>query len=242
MRGCDGEVSYHRPMNGKALLPGSSAKGSIRSQLEKIVRTLNGSLQVAPHRQPGEINEDQPFYLRHLFGMEDQTSGLWLSDFVANEPSRVQKQEMVAIDRWTGGVAEGAKFDAGYFEQPTLRGILRLSLPVEHKTQTDTKSVIGLVALLLRDLLAEKIAFGFGGNKGYGECQATVTAVRFGGPTPDAFLELVDENQPSTNRQLESICDRLIAGDAATIDQCNLFLNDVLAVLREQIACPVEAS
>ncbi|SER16298.1 CRISPR-associated protein [Nitrosomonas sp. Nm51] len=86
------------------------------------------------------------------------------------------RHEMVAIDRFTGGGKEGAKFNVDYIECPTLTGAIYLDLhrlkQAQLKNDEDAlKPALGLISLLLRDLAEGDIAFGFGANKGYGQCR-----------------------------------------------------------------------
>lgn len=91
------------------------------------------------------------------------------------------RHEMVAIDRFTGGGKEGAKFNVDYVECPTLIGKIYLDLhrlkasklrDSKDKLVPALKPALGLISLLLRDLAEGDIPFGFGVNKGYGQCRA----------------------------------------------------------------------
>lgn len=86
------------------------------------------------------------------------------------------RHEMVAIDRFTGGGKEGAKFNVDYVECPTLKGAIYLDIhrlkAAKLKNYEDAlKPTLGLISLLLRDLAEGDISFGFGANKGYGQCR-----------------------------------------------------------------------
>lgn len=89
------------------------------------------------------------------------------------------RHEMIAIDRFTGGGKDGAKFNVDYVECPTLTGALDIEIQrlKNSKLKNDThalKPALGLIGLLLRDLAEGDISFGFGVNKGYGQCRAQV--------------------------------------------------------------------
>lgn len=238
-----GQVENNRPSRGRALLPGSSAKGVVRSHLERIFNTIHDSdsVGVAPHRQRQEIDGNSPEFLKYLFGMEDRASGLWVSDFAAPELSNVCKQEMVAIDRWTGGVAIGAKFDAGFFESPRLRGIIRVTLPPSDKGEIKREQhrIIGLAALLLSDLLVGDIAFGFGSGKGYGACDVILRNMQFRGCRLQLPLANEDvQDEPLTSLQdaeLRTLFLAVAAGDEVAIEKANILINAMLKELREGV-------
>lgn len=74
----------------------------------------------------------------------------------------------VAIDRFTGGAAEGKKFNARpFFPSNPLddKGDMRFYICLEDFERWH----FGLVALLLKDLMNGRIAIGYGKNKGFGK-------------------------------------------------------------------------
>lgn len=73
-------------------------------------------------------------------------------------------QEFVAIDRFTGGAKDQAKFNALALYRPVLEGCLRVHTPAL------SQNGWALLALTLRDLKEGDITFGFGAAKGYGTC------------------------------------------------------------------------
>ena len=70
-------------------------------------------------------------------------------------------QEFVAIDRFTGGAADGAKFDAVLAGITTLAGTLTIDLARLKKVDDQFRS-LGLLALVLRDLSEGDIVLGSG--------------------------------------------------------------------------------
>jgi CRISPR-associated protein (TIGR03986 family) len=88
---------------------------------------------------------------------------------------RTPRQDFVAIDRFTGGAADGAKFDACYADRPTLKS--RLTLDLIGLEPPD----IALLALGLRDVCEGKVTFGFGASKGYGEASGTIRTFKYSG-------------------------------------------------------------
>jgi len=90
------------------------------------------------------------------FLVEDAT---WPDGVPLNDKSW-KAQDFLAIDRFTGGGLEGAKFDAAPLIQPKFN--FRLQLTNAEPWE------IGWLALVLRDLKDGLITFGFGAAKGYG--------------------------------------------------------------------------
>lgn len=168
-----------RTRSGEPVFSGASLRGALRSQAERICRTVGLEVDDAAH----------PFEPLHvLFGSEKRKGGLRFSDFVAAGGSEFS-QEFVAIDRFTGGAADGLKFKGKSVLDPTLKGQLIIDLKALKATsaQADspvdfTDAALGLLLLVLRDLDDGDVPLGFGAAaKGYGQvsaaCSAT-TAVR----------------------------------------------------------------
>lgn len=70
-------------------------------------------------------------------------------------------QDFLAIDRFTGGGKDGAKFDAAALWRPTFTARLRLENPRDWE--------LGWLALTLRDLAEGWLTVGFGAAKGFGQ-------------------------------------------------------------------------
>jgi len=69
--------------------------------------------------------------------------------------------DFLAVDRFTGGGKDGAKFDALALWRPTFEGDIIMFNPTEWE--------LGWLALVLRDLAAGHISLGFGSSKGFGK-------------------------------------------------------------------------
>lgn len=163
---------------GKPLLSASSFKGAFRSCIERILRTLNHDLHVSPHGQLQPMSKSSPNFAKLLLGMESQQSGLWCSDFSGHKEAPLCWREMVAVDRFTGGAADGAKFNVLAFQKPLLRGEIAVDLSDDDQ---EAKAMLGAVFLALRDLVDGLIPFGYGDMKGFGQCQATICKVNLSG-------------------------------------------------------------
>jgi CRISPR/Cas system CSM-associated protein Csm3 (group 7 of RAMP superfamily) len=103
-----------------------------------------------------------------LFGNQRRGSRLWVKDARYKESVLDQKdwtaQDFVAIDRFTGGSLNQAKFDAAPLYKARFSGEIILHDP--------TRWELGLLTLLLRDLVENRLIVGFGGAKGYGRIGA----------------------------------------------------------------------
>lgn len=148
---------------GHALLPGSSVKGVLRSQAQRIERTL-GWPQAA----------DSPCL--RLFGQTTAAGWLRVSNFVGSSPAKDEDFEFVAIDRFTGGAADGAKFKFKALIKPTVQGHIALDTEalqrdIRHAPQSSLQT-LGLLALLLRDLFEGDLRFGGHHASGFGCCTA----------------------------------------------------------------------
>lgn len=209
-----GEPDFRPRINadGKPLLPARSFTGALRSQTERILRTM-GALSVAgeglasaPELRP-DATEPQEVadQLQHdlaslLFGCAAWRGLLQASDFVfvATGATVEVTRDFVAIDRFQGGAADGAKFQAEAFYQPKLTGTLHLDEFRFAKLRQESQSaLLGLLALVLRDLQEGDISFGHGSSKGFGACKgsASVVAADVGNP----LAPLVDRGQKVRN-------------------------------------------
>ena len=169
---------------GRPYLPARSFRGALRSQAERILRTLFGDPGACSTRKPcaaikmpddmksrPRFGKDQFCIACRVFGGGGWRSRVSFSDFVPFVSSQGEPktaiQEFVAIDRFTGGAAGSRKFSAERAVNPVLVGSITLA-------PTLTAEGRALLALVLRDLEEGDIAFGWGRAKGYGSATATV--------------------------------------------------------------------
>lgn len=188
-RTADSETPFnHIPIkdaSGKIILPASAFRGPLRSQAEKIVRTIghyacDGGSGKDCAVKNGLDDSDQCLVCR-LFGSPGWKSPIQISNFVPTTKVVQKKQEFLAVDRFTGGSAAGKKFNAMRAIGPTFEGTVRID--VERLMATGAgQSATGLMALTMRDLLEGDITFGFGAAKGYGAVRhAEVTGIYVSG-------------------------------------------------------------
>lgn len=149
--------------------------------------TLLRNVANVPDEQ--EVSDEQLCFACRLFGSTRKGSRLIVEDARANSETLRKVLDFVAIDRFTGGGKEGAKFDALALWQPVF--------PVRLYLENPTEWELGWLYLLLRDLQDGMLTFGLGAAKGFGRAKITSIVVKhgfisdrdFAGPT-----ELVPQN------------------------------------------------
>jgi CRISPR/Cas system CSM-associated protein Csm3 (group 7 of RAMP superfamily) len=154
----------HLRSAGKPVLPGTGFAGALRAQALRISRLVR------------ESQGDEDRWVDRIFGPrikrqdEDSQNGqamaskLRISEsFIENSGAR--RQTRIAIDRFTGGVVQGALFD----EQVQAGGKLKARLDLREPTDAE----VGLLLLLLKDLLSGDIPVGGAASVGRGVLQGT---------------------------------------------------------------------
>ncbi len=113
-----------------------------------------------------------------LFGSTRRGSRLIVEDapFVGEKPV-LKMLDFLAIDRFTGGGAEGLKFDALALWKPAFALRLHLENPEPWE--------LGWLALVLRDLAEGWLQVGFGAAKGFGRVKLLNWTATFGYLTPN---------------------------------------------------------
>ena len=189
-------VTIFRNGREEVYLPGSSLKGVLRSQAERIARTLsnNGEAACDPFakkedREPScsacfdkrkeekkeEINTPIAYQdsclICKLFGSTWVAGRLATTDaYAVGEPPQPQQRDGVGIDRFTGGAAYGAKFDLEVIAEGTFATTLHL--------RNFELWQLALVGFLLQDLKDGLIRLGMGKSRGLGKVQGEVQEVR----------------------------------------------------------------
>jgi len=156
--------AVHLCSAGMPVLPGTGLAGALRAQALRIARLVR------------EKHGDGDRWVERIFGPrlerqnENSQSGqaiaskLRISEsFIKNGGAR--RQTRIAIDRFTGGVVQGALFD----EQVQAGG--NLTVKLELRDPTDAEA--GLVLLLLKDLLSGEIPVGGSVSVGRGVLRGT---------------------------------------------------------------------
>lgn len=180
------------------IFPATSFRGAIRSQAERIIRTL-GSHCCDPANPCRKEKVEKLCLACQLFGATGWKSTLHLEPFSYVESLPRAQQQFVAIDRFHGGGKDSALFSACYFEDPVFTGTI--TLDVRRMDEEELAWRRGFLALLFRDMQEGDITFGFGRNKGYG-----------------GLKEVVIDGQEISDKDIEAFHSR--RREAATTDLC----------------------
>lgn len=231
----------------KPVLPGSSLRGVLRSQAERIARTLatlkawdvsqdarqrvQDFLTACPACNPLTTKTSDPVascnsFIKaldkdarkkledngaddklclacQLFGSTWNGSRLRVEDapFVG-EKITYKVLDFLAIDRFTGGGRDSAKFDAAVLWKPQFKVRLFMENPKPWE--------LGWLALVLRDLNDGLATVGFGAAKGFGQCTIEEPMLTFGvlhdtdfpSPVLDAGNETLKQEVEASGRLL----------------------------------------
>lgn len=179
------DMSFVRTTRGgreTVYLPGSSLKGVIRSHCERLARTAQGQggpelscdplgdrgcgrrLERERELTPPEKHRRSCFVCR-LFGNTAVAGHFLIADAHPVGECRTEERNGVAIDRVFGSVAVGP------FNYETVTGG---EFRTELRVKNFTLSQLGLLALALRDLAAERVRLGFAKSRGMGLVTARV--------------------------------------------------------------------
>lgn len=152
------------------IIPGSSMKGSVRSQMQQIA----DHLEADGHPGTGAIIDDA-FGRALEKGRDGKAGNLRFFDTVVRKRDGTEISHLahrIHIDKFTGGVMHG-----GLFTEESVSGKLTLRISISNKNNPDR--TLGLLLLALRDMAAGLYGIGGGGSIGHGFLalqELTVTA------------------------------------------------------------------
>ncbi|MGQ9569605.1 MAG: RAMP superfamily CRISPR-associated protein [Thermodesulfovibrionales bacterium] len=195
---------------GKFFIPGSSIKGPLRSQAERIIRFLgnkesacdptdsNGNCSAKVKeikKQNKEIDlstiKSCSCLICMTFGNGYLASKVFFTDAYDNAEQNTQFIDNVAIDRFTGGALEGAKFNTEVATKVNLKGKIILKDIEEWQA--------GLIAFLVRDWMMGDIRIGFGKMKGYGRCKVDLEKITLCWQDDNWLKDKIKENNIDKN-------------------------------------------
>jgi len=226
----------------KPVLPGSSLRGVLRGQAERIARTLatlqawdagtdatgrqNAFFTSCPACNPLTTRTEDPVascnsFIKTLpkddrdtleqFGAEEKLclacrlfgspwngSRLRVEDApFAGDRVETKVLDFLAIDRFTGGGRDNAKFDAVVLWKPRFRVRLFLENPEPWE--------LGWLALVLRDLHDGLVTVGFGAAKGFGKCVIEDGSLTIGIVHDDDLpLAAPNDQEPAVQQAIEA--------------------------------------
>ncbi len=176
-----------RNAEGDYIIPGSSLRGAIRSQMEKIASYLNKDCVIADAF--GKIGNSQ---------VDSKIGNLIFSDSVVGAQMENDSNDIrhrIHIDKFTGGV-----INKGLFAEKNIAGDFELSIDILNKNNAD--ATLGLLILAIRDLAIKTFSLGNGYATGKGfvdvteikiQRQEEVATIRFGEYVKITNGELIDE-------------------------------------------------
>lgn len=208
------------------VLPGSSIKGALRTQAERIIRTV--CCYTIKDTEQDFMEQIDVLLVDDLFGVRAKANNnnkkglgsLFVDDCYAdsrinhNDWGNIQSSKNnldlrntldyanlkntqqafhVAIDRWTGGAADGFLYSniepIGVNWQP-----IRLQLDLS-RIQENQLPRIALLFLVMRDLADSRIPLGYGVNRGMGSIKVTNIVIN-GRQLDDSLTELKSKKLP----------------------------------------------
>jgi CRISPR/Cas system CSM-associated protein Csm3 (group 7 of RAMP superfamily) len=159
-------------------------------------------LQSNTHPDEQDVRNEQLCLACRLFGSTRRGSRLLVEDAPLKEGTTPQYKvlDFLALDRFTGGGREGAKFDALALWRPCFRASLRLDNPEPWE--------LGWLALVLRDLAEGRLRVGFGAAKGFGQVTIPAGTLDVGFLTPGDFPGDTDwlKSRPQAASGLYRVC------------------------------------
>lgn len=122
-----------------------------------------------------------------LFGNLYKGSRLYVGDgYIVNLPE-IKIMDFLAIDRFTGGGKDGAKFDAVVLWKPQFTFRIYLENPAEWE--------LGWLMLVLKDMREGLVTFGFGRNKWFGDVEIKNGNIKLGKIPNDYDRENLRSNE-----------------------------------------------
>lgn len=149
------DLTFSRTPEGKAVIPATALKGWLRGRVRRILLTLK-ELTLAQVES----------LLAEVFGSEQQRGILRFEDAVSVTVAEPFFQSFNAIDRFTGGVADGALFTVEAARCMELQGkiIFMQDLPMWAKA---------VLLWVERDVLEGELSLGWGKSRGFGNFAVT---------------------------------------------------------------------
>lgn len=119
-----------------------------------------------------EISDEKLCLACQLFGSSFKGSRLYISDGEMIDIPEIKIMDFLAIDRFTGGGREGAKYDALVLWKPEFK--LRIFIENPKNWQ------LGWLMLVLKDIKDGLVSFGFGKNKWFGKTTIEDEKIKIG--------------------------------------------------------------
>lgn len=171
-----------------ALLPGTAVKGALRHRVAYHYRCLEGNFVVDQPEEPEACAAVKALFGCAGDGDEGNAGVLQFSDLMLSQDViRPQELHHNRIDRFTGGVMDGALFSEEVLWQTPLSLEIRL-LPTRQTIDANARKAL---ALALDDLAKGWLPLGAGGSRGLGTFIAEPDGVRWS--DDGAWLHTTDQ-------------------------------------------------
>ena len=142
-----------RNVSGEYIVPGSSFRGAIRSQMEKISRYLGKESLIDYSFGKVGLNNDDSFAGNLVF------NEAVIGDKINNDKAELRHR--IHIDKFTGGV-----FNQELFAERNAFGDIELEINIVDKNEPDVS--LGLLLMAVRDLASKVMSLGSGFATGKG--------------------------------------------------------------------------
>lgn len=163
------DLEYSRLPDGRPIVPAASLRGLLRGRARRILATI-----AAPHNSSDKEAEKKVWeavesIVNELFGSTIRRSPIVIDDTVATVPGEEHRQYFNAVDRFTGGVADGKLYSARAVLCDSLEGAIYFEPKrMEQYRIPHEDWWRGLLLLVLRDAIEGDLAIGWGKARGYG--------------------------------------------------------------------------
>lgn len=148
----------------ESIIPGTTIKGFFREYNTKILNTLG--------------LEDKLFLIEDIYGTDPNrktqthTIGKVLTSDVVIKNPKYCVYNRIKVDRFTGGVMTGGKFD-----EERVQGDLNFRVSLK-KLEENNKAAVGLILLTFRDLGLSKLTIGSSSSIGAGRIKGSKLTVK----------------------------------------------------------------
>jgi len=153
---------FQKTKDGKPVIPGSSLKGLLRGHCRKILSTIQQGNDKAK-KDKSRLQELETM-LEELFGSTGRTGVIRVQSAIASDDASEHTQYFNAVDRFTGGVKDGALYHvkAARCERLNSRFLINTEF------LKDNAWAQALLVMMFRDALEGDLSIGWGKSKGFG--------------------------------------------------------------------------
>lgn len=148
----------------ESIIPGTTIKGLFRKYNTKILKTLG--------------LDDKLFLIEDIYGTDAKSQSkthfigkVLTSDVIVKKP-KYCVYNRIKVDRFTGGVVTGGKFD-----EERVQGDLSFRISLK-KLEENNKAAVGLILLTFRDLGLSKLPIGSSSSIGAGRIKGNKLTIK----------------------------------------------------------------